>query len=134
MEYRAFTKEAVQEVAAKVDGARYLYVSPELYRFSLKLTMFTCRIELCPMVLLMVPGKVWGVSAETDHDIEVMSLAEVQRRIEMYDAETAEDKAARAIQAPTLIAVKSKDKAPTKHYFKPMSESAVLAVEEMEAA
>lgn len=138
MQQREFSVQSVQEVAAKVDGARYLLVSPDLYREALKMTVLRTRVELCAMVLYSTTGKVWGVASDVDHHIEVASLEDVERVVTMFDAESEEEKAARVASSVKdthcFIYVgppQYQDAVKTvKRYFKPMSESGMEAVEE----
>lgn len=136
MQQREFSVQSVQEVAAKVDGARYLFCSIDLYRAALRMTVLTSSVDLCPMALLSVSGKVWGIGSDTNHDIEIASLEDVSRVVKLYDAESEEEKAARIaaenVTFGKFVVVKSDDKAPTKRWFRPVSESGMEAIESMD--
>lgn len=126
MDQREFTIEAIQEARDAYQGqedARYLFVSLDLYKSAIDLCILKSKINLCPMVLDAVAGKVWGVSCEDD-----------PRTIgEMFDAETAEERSERIVrdeQPPTVRKVEKVRPAPSRRWGKSMTARQVAAVDE----
>ena len=139
MEKREFTVEEIRKVAAGIKGARYLLVSVELYKQALRVATIEGKVDLCPIALGGIRGgvKVWAVVADVLHNIEFAELEQIQSVMSLFDAETDEEKAARATVTTVIRTVKDPvrvGRTPSRRWFKKMSDTQTAAVEEMEAA